>query len=299
MDIFLTGAAGFIGGSVAIRLIEARHRVRGLVRTSEKAELLAKHGVEPVVGTLEDVGLLMREAREADGVINAANADHSPSVHALITALQGTGKPFVHTSGSSVIGDDARGNRVAETIFDEDTPFVVPPGKQHRRDIDLMVLRAADNGVRSAVICPSNIYGTGHGVNPRSVQIPFLADNAREQGFVQIIGRGVNRWSNVHIDDVAELYLLALAKAPAGAFYFAENGEASFGEIGDAIAARLGLGPVKSLPAELAAEKWGEGRAYYSFGSNSRVRAKRARRELGWTPRHTSVTSWILSEMPV
>ena len=124
-------------------------------------------------------------------------------------------------------------------------------------------------------------------------------NNARDHGGVQIIGQGLNRWSNVHIDDVADLYLLALEKAPAGAFYFAENGEASFAEIGAAIATRLGLGPVQSLPAEAAAEKWGESKAYYTFGSNSRVRAKRARRDLGWTPRHTSVISWILSEMVV
>jgi nucleoside-diphosphate-sugar epimerase len=299
MDIFLTGATGYIGGTVAIRLIEAGHSVRGLVRTAGKAELLARHGIEPVVGTLDDARLLTREARKADGVINTANADHLSSVRALISALTGSGKPLLHTSGSSVIGDDARGNRVAEAIFDEDTPFVVPSAKQDRRDIDLMVLRASESGVRSAVICPSNIYGIARGLNPHSVQIPFLANNARKHGFVQVVGRGVNRWSNVHIDDLADLYLLVLTKAPAGAFYFAENGEASFGEIGDAIAARLGLGPVQSLPAELAAEKWGDSRAYYSFGSNSRVRAKRARRELGWTPRHTSVISWILSEMPV
>lgn len=299
MHIFLTGATGYIGGTVAIRLIEAGHSVRGLVRTSGKAELLARRGIEPVVGTLDDAGLLTREAREADGVINTADADHASSVRALISALTGSGKSLLHTSGSSVIGDDARGNRVAEAIFDEDTPFVVPSAKQDRRDIDLMVLRAAENGVRSAVICPTNIYGTGRGLNPHSVQIPFLANNARKHGFVQVVGRGVNRWSNVHIDDLADLYLLVLTKAPAGAFYFAENGEASFGEIGDAIAKRLGLGPVQSLPAESAAEKWGDSRAYYSFGSNSRVRAKRARRELGWTPRHTSVISWILSEMPV
>src|SRR5215475_4182174 len=299
MDIFLTGATGYIGGTVAIRLTEAGHRVRGLVRTSGKAGLLARQGIEPVVGTLDDAGLLTREARAADGVINTANADHLSSAQALISALTGSGKPLLHTSGSSVIGDDARGNRVAEAIFDEDTPFVVPSAKQDRRDIDLMVLRAAESGVRSAVICPTNIYGTGRGQNPHSVQIPFLANNARKHGFVQVVGQGVNRWSNVHIDDLADLYLLVLTKAPAGAFYFAENGEASFGEIGDAIAARLSLGSVQSLPAELAAEQWGDSRAYYSFGSNSRVRAKRARRELGWTPRHTSVISWILFEMPV
>jgi nucleoside-diphosphate-sugar epimerase len=299
VNIFLTGATGYIGGTVAARLISAGHRVRGLVRNSEKAGLLRNFGIEPVPGSLDDADLLTREARQADGVVNTANSDHMPSVRAFVAALAGSGKQLVHTSGSSVIGDDARGNRVSEAIFDEDTPFVVAPAKQPRRDIDLMVLGAARSGVRSAVICPTIIYGIGRGANPQSVQIPFLADNARRHGFVQVVGQGVNRWSTVHIDDLAELYLLVLEKAPAGAFYFAENGETSFGEIGEAIAARLGLGPVQSLPAESAAEKWGESRAYYSFGSNSRVRAKRARRELGWAPRHASVISWILSELPV
>jgi nucleoside-diphosphate-sugar epimerase len=299
VNIFLTGATGYIGGTVAARLISAGHGVRGLVRNSEKAGLLKKFGIEPVLGSLDDAELLAREARKADGVVNTANSDHMPSVRAFVAALAGSGKPLVHTSGSSVIGDDARGNRISEAIFDEDTPFVVAPAKQPRRDIDLMVLGAAGSGVRSAVICPTNIYGIGRGANPNGVQIPFLADNARKHGFVQVVGQGVNRWSNVHIDDVAELFLLVLEKAPAGAFYFAENGEVSFGEIGAAIARRLGLGPVQSLPAESAAEQWGESRAYYSFGSNSRVRAKRARRELGWAPRHASVISWILSEMPV
>jgi nucleoside-diphosphate-sugar epimerase len=169
--------------------------------------------------------------------------------------------------------------------------------KQPRRDIDLMVLGAAKRGVRSAVICPSNIYGIGRGLKPDSVQIPFLAANARQQGVVQIVGAGLNVWSNVHLDDVVDLYLLALAKAPAGAFYFAENGEASFGEIGAAIASRLGLPGVESLPPEMAAQRWGEAKAYFSLGSNSRVRATRARRELGWSPRHSSVLDWIAEEL--
>jgi nucleoside-diphosphate-sugar epimerase len=299
MNLFLTGAAGYIGGSVASALVGAGHRVRGLVRTGDKGERVAAVGIDPVVGTLDDVDLLTDEAGKADGVVSAASADHAASVLALIAALQESGKPLLHTSGSSVIGDFARGNRVSEAIFDEDTPFVVEPAKQARRELDLAVLRSAEVGVRSVVICPSNIYGVGRGLNPRSVQIPFLVDNARDQGVVQIVGRGANRWSNVHIDDVVDLFLLALQKAPAGAFYFVENGEASFKEIGDAIAKRLRLGPVESVRAELAAEKWGEAMAYYSLGSNSRVRAKRARRELGWTPSHTSAVSWILSEMPL
>ncbi|MET0226927.1 MAG: hypothetical protein ABW187_10830, partial [Dokdonella sp.] len=102
-----------------------------------------------------------------------------------------------------------------------------------------------------------------------------------------------------HIEDVVALYRLALANAPAGAFYFVENGEASYAELGAAIATRLGLGPVESWTVAQAAQVWGEGHARYSFGSNSRVRGRRARRELGWAPRHDSVTRWIETEMPL
>ena len=299
MKIFITGASGFVGGTVARRLLDAGHSVRGLVRDAGKAEQLKALGIEPVLGSLEDSDLLVREARSADGVINAADSDHLPAIEALVEGLRGSDKPLLHTSGSSVIGDDARGNRLSESIFDEDTPFVVEAAKQPRRDIDLRVLDAANEGIRAVVLCPSNIYGSGTGLNPRSVQIPFLVDQARETNVVRIVGQGVNRWSNVHIEDVVELYLLALHKAPAGAFYFIENGEASFAEIGGAIARRLKLGPVQSWTAEEAAERWGKRHAYYTLGSNSRVRAKRARKELGWAPRHTSALTWIAEEMPL
>jgi nucleoside-diphosphate-sugar epimerase len=296
---FLTGATGYIGGSVAAALVKSGHRVRGLVRSKDNAARLSERGMTPVLGDLDETDLLMSEARASDGVINSANSDHFGAAQALIAALEGSNKPLVHTSGSSIVGDDARGMSCSETIFDEDTPLLVHPMKQARRDIDLMVLKAAERGVRSAVICPSLIYGQGQGVNRKSVQIPFLVEEARKRGLVQIVGAGLNTWSNVHIDDVVDLYLRALSGAPAGAFYFAANGEASFLEIGTALAKRLGLAGVEALPVETAAERWGEARAYFTFGSNSRVRAIRARRELGWAPRHSSVTDWISTEMTI
>lgn len=299
MKLFITGAAGYIGGSIAARLVAQGHTVRGLLRDEAKAPALFACGIEPVIGSLDDEDVLAREAREADGVVNTANADHLASLQVMIAALEGSGKPLVHTSGSSVIGDDARGNWLSQSIFDEDTPFVVEPAKQARHALNGTVLAAAARGVRSVVVCPTLIYGVGTGLNPHSIQIPFLVEQARTHGAVRVVGKGLNRWSTVHIDDLADLYLLALEKAPAGSFYFAENGEASFAAIGEAIAARLGMGPPESWPAESAAQQWGEARAYYTYGSNSRVRAKRARTELGWSPRHTSATSWITTEMPV
>ncbi|MEA2805679.1 MAG: hypothetical protein QOE49_5774 [Rhodospirillaceae bacterium] len=299
MSIFITGAAGFIGGTVAHRLIAAGYAVRGLVRDREKAKRLEAMGIEPVTGDLDDHDLLVEEARRSDGAIHTADSDHRGAIEALIEGLKGSDKPLLHTSGSSVIGNDSRGSSLAETAYDEDTPMVVVPAKQWRRDVELRVLAAASEGIRTVVICPTNIYGSGTGLNPSSVQVPFLVDQARESGVVLIVGTGVNRWSNVHIEDVAELYLLALQKAPAGAFYFVESGEASFAEIGKAVARRMKLGPVQSWSPEEAAKRWGERHAYYTLGANSRVHAKRARRELDWKPRHTSILSWIEKEMPL
>lgn len=299
MNLFITGAGGYIGGSVAAALLASGHQVRGLTRNPRSAERLAATGIEPVLGELDDAALLAREARQSDGVINTANADHAVAVQALIAGLAESGKPLLHTSGSSVVGDNARGALPSTQIFDGYAPLVVNPAKQARRDIDLQVLGAARQGIRSAVICPSLIYGVGVGLNPHSVQIPFLAANARQRGTVEIVGAGANVWSNVHIDDVVSLYLLVLSKAPAGAFYFAENGEASFAELGAAIARRLGLPGVTPLPPEVAAQRWGEPKAYFSLGSNSRVRATRARSELGWSPRHSSVLDWVANELPI
>jgi nucleoside-diphosphate-sugar epimerase len=297
--IFITGASGYIGGSVAQKLVKIGHRVRGLVRSKENADSLSKLGVEPVIGDLNDVDLLIREASMSDGVINAASADHSESVQALIKGLGGSSKPFIHTSGSSIVGDDARGSQRTESIFDEYTPLVVQKLKQPRRNIDLMVLGTSASDVRSIVICPSLVYGVGRGLNPKSIQIPFLTENAQKQGVVQIVGAGLNTWSNIHIDDLVDLYVLALSKAPAGSFYFAENGEASFEQIGSAIATRLGFSNVEALNPDIAAQLWGVPRAYYSFGSNSRVRSVRAKQDLGWMPKNASAVDWILHEMPI
>jgi nucleoside-diphosphate-sugar epimerase len=299
MNLFITGATGFIGGSISSRLLAAGHKVRGLVRDKDKAAQLQALGVTPVLGTLDDAALLTAEAQRSDGVINAASSDHRAAVEAMLAGLKGSGKPFIHTSGSSVIGDDVQGNTLSERVFDEDTPLYVEPGKQARHAIDRMVLDAAKDGVRSIVLCNSMIYGTGSGMHAQSVQLPPLVEQAQASGIVRVVGKGVNRWSNVHIDDVVDLYLLALERAPAGSFYFVENGEASFAELGAAIAQRLGFGAVQSLPLDEATRIWGEGHARYSFGSNSRIRAVRARRELGWSPKHSSAEQWILHDMPL
>jgi nucleoside-diphosphate-sugar epimerase len=139
-------------------------------------------------------------------------------------------------------------------------------------------------------MCPSLIYGAGDAVNPVSIQIPRMIALAKKHGVVKHVGAGENIWSNVHIADLVDLYLLAVEKAPAGAFYYAENGENSMREAGEAISRMLGWGgKTEAMPMDEAIAEWGEGLANYTMGSNSRVRAKRARAELGWAPHRPSL----------
>ena len=294
MRIFLTGANGFIGGAVAVALTAAGHRVRGLVRSSEKAELVRAYGVETVIGSLDDGALLQAEARDADAVINAASSDHRGAVEALIAALSGTGKPFIHSSGTSIVADLALGEP-SERIFDETTPIEPLPERAARVEIDQLVLAA--NGIRSIVLCNTMIYGHALGPPAQSVQIPALVRQAKVSGTARYVGRGLNRWSNVHIADVAALYVLALAKSPAGTFMYVESGEEALGAIAEAIAARLGLGAPQPWSAAEAIAFWGRNLAVLSLGSNSRVRGEAAA-ALGWLPARRSVTQWIADELP-
>lgn len=284
MKVFVTGASGYIGGSVAAGLLASGHEVMGLVRSNERASEVQAQGIEPLRGTLDDADLIAAAARAADAVINAANAEHRGVVEAILTGLAGTDKPLLQTSGSSIVADRAAGEPT-DKIYDEETPVRPLPGRAARVALNDTVLAAARNGVRAVVLCPSLIYGPGRGVNASSIQIPWMIALANKHRVPRHIGRGENIWSHVHIDDLVDLYLLALAQAPAGAFYYVENGENSMRAACQAIGRMLGLGErTEPMTLEEAAVEWGEGAASYTMGSNSRVRAVRGRQELGWAP---------------
>lgn len=293
MRIFVTGASGFIGGSFAAEAVRRGHHVRGLVRSPEKAQACEKFGIVPVHGTLADHDLLASEASAAEAVVNAASSDDRFAIDAILKALSGTGKTLLHTSGSSIVADDANGEP-SDVIVEEDHLPTATREKAARVALDQAILTAVD--VRSIVLCNTLIFGDALGPDARSVQLPLLIDFARENGNAVYIGRGLNRWSTVHIADVVELYLLALERAPAGTFAFVESGEASFKQMAWSIAKGLGLGNPVSMTLEAAEIRWGRARARYSLASNSRVRSVCAPL-LGWVPTSTSVHQWIADHL--
>lgn len=292
MKIFLTGATGYIGGSVAAKLVALGHDVSGLTRSAEQAGALTARGITPVVGSLDDAELLAGAARAADAVIHAANADHWGAVVTLVTALEGSGKTLIHTSGSAIVADGADGEAPSRPPLTEDDAFVPQPFRRGRVDMNRYVRQAAiEKAVRAIVICPAMIYGTGRGLQPHSDQIPKLIGLSRQLGKGAYVGKGLSRYSNVHIDDLVDLFVLALETAPGGSFFFAENGSASFKEIAGMIAATFGLDGTLSLPVEEISRAYGEA-GRLGAAANSLVRAANGRR-LGWSPTAPTLETWL------
>jgi nucleoside-diphosphate-sugar epimerase len=293
MKVFLTGATGYIGGSVAGKLVAAGLEVSGLVRSEAKIPLLKVRGIEPVVGVLDDCEILTKAARAADAVIHAASADHSGSVVTLVTAIERSGKLLIHTSGSSIVADHADGECASPAPLTEDDSFDPVPYRRARVDMNRYVRQAAiEKGIRSVVVCPTMIYGPGRGIQPDSDQLPKLIALSRQVGAGVYFGKGLNRYSNVHIDDLVDLYLLVMEKASGGSFFFAENGNSSFKELAEMISSMLGFGGrTVSRPVAELIRQYGEA-TRLGVESNSLVVAANARR-LGWSPKAPALAEYL------
>ena len=72
MNIFLTGATGYLGGAIARALTAAGHNVTGLARSATSARKMQAAWVVPHSGSLADAASLAAGTRSADAVIHTA-----------------------------------------------------------------------------------------------------------------------------------------------------------------------------------------------------------------------------------
>ena len=234
MRVFVGGASGYIGSAVARSLKRRGHHVLGSARNDATAEKLKAAGVEPVRADLSDAASFGRAARTADAVIQAASTSdaHSPDYEpraaaAILEAIAGTEKTFIVTSGLWVYGP------TGDIPATEETPPRPFSMVSWRPPLEQAVLHAAK--IRGIVIRPGWVCGRGGGTPGVWVA------SARTQRKVAVPGDGKSRWSPVHVDNLGELYTLALEKAPAGSIYNGTSGEViTTGDIGRIIARRHG-----------------------------------------------------------
>jgi nucleoside-diphosphate-sugar epimerase len=290
MRIFLTGATGFIGEAIVRELRAAGHQVLGLARSEAAADTLARWGVEAHWGELSDTDSLAAGARACDGVIHtafmhdwatttreAAGETDRRTVEALVGALEGSGKPLVVTSVTSLLAPGQNGT-------EEDAPV---SAANPRAASEAAALAAAGRGVRVSVVrLPPSVHGAGdHGF------VPMLIGIARRTGTSAFVGDGANRWPAVHRLDAARLFRLALEKAAPGARL---HGVAEAGIPMRAIAQTIGTGlgvPVRGL-AEDEARTHFDWFAHFVAIDNPTSSAL-TREALGWRPLETGLLADI------
>ncbi|MBI4231836.1 NAD-dependent epimerase/dehydratase family protein [Candidatus Peregrinibacteria bacterium] len=289
MNIFLTGATGYIGSAVAEKLKADGHHIIGLARSKESSIRLQEMGIEVHTGDLCDSESIIAGVSKSDGVIHTAAAKGSDrerldkiAVKAILKGLDGYGKTFIYTSGSMIYGD------TGDVIVDEDSPLRSNPIMEWRIPVEEDVLASVKRNIRSIIIRPVTVYGgRGNRILPKLVKL------ARENGAAKYIDNGDIRWTTIHLGDLAELYFLALEKAQGGTLFNASsNHSMTTKEFAEAIAKAAGIpGKVTSWTFEDAKHTLG---AFANrLNMNLQLSSAKATKLLGWTSKQHSILDEI------
>ncbi|KAF9042759.1 NAD(P)-binding protein [Hymenopellis radicata] len=314
LNILLTGATGFVGGTTLATLLTRGGDVQitCLVRGQERAATIEKKfpGVRAIVADLDDINVVKEAASNADVILHTANADHPKGAQALVDGLEEhytkTGKKgvLIHSSGTGALADDARGQYASDKIYEDlDCADIraIPITYVHRAT-DTVVTSATERGIiRGYVVMPPLIYGRGTGPYSRtSVQLPALIRGALKYGRSPYIGQGLGMWNGVHVQDLVDLYIIIMEdalsespKAPTGdeGYYLCATDTYQWKELAVEIGKRLYAKGVIDTPEPYSVTdakeeldifgRWSE----FAYASNSRSKAGKAY-QLGWKPKH-------------
>jgi nucleoside-diphosphate-sugar epimerase len=286
MRILVCGHELGLGFLIARRLVAEGHQVNVLTRSEDLIPNLKKNGLNPVLGEITDddpQSLL----RKADAVIDAAFPFTFPKrrVHIarlrpvlLRNALKSSGRLLIVTSHAGILGDTgpipARESARAHPLRGFNWALRLEKELSIKLKLRVLVIRPA-----------WFIHGPGRnlGIEPLNNWIPISWRFRRGT----YIGSGENRYSAVHIEDLAELYCLTLNKAQSSRVLHAAGENFQTKEVAFSIHRAMKLkGEPKGIPLEQARRLTPVADA---LTKSHAISAHYAKSAFGWTPSRSSI----------
>lgn len=291
MQVFLTGATGYIGSAVLDAMIKGGHRITVLARDPEKAERLLAMGATPIIGEIGMPKTYVEAVKAVDAVVHAA-MESSPRgiakdrealeliLRVQTEAGQADGRPrvFIYTSSAWVLGRTVK-------AADEDAPLDPPSHVDWRPAHEDLVRSASSALLRTVVVRPGIVYGGGRGI------VSDLIKDALN-GLIRVVGPGKNRWTCIYDHDLGELYVRVLeSPSAAGIIHATDEADERVEDIVEAIAAQVPQRPdIRHMPMTEARKKLG---AYAdALALDQKVRSSKAR-EIGWVPTQTGIVNSV------
>jgi nucleoside-diphosphate-sugar epimerase len=278
MKIVVIGATGYLGSAISAALAGAGHHV---VRTGRNPVPDTGEGAVHAVDLADPASLHRVVTSDVDAVVHAGAPLGDWSADADVVAdLLGRLREdaaFVYVSGAWVLGPSS-------TPLDEQAPPRPIAIVKGREEVEELVLESPGRGI---VIRPGIVHGAGAG-------IPALMTAwAAESGHGRYVAAGgdVPTWASVHVDDLADLAVLAVTGARAGDVLHGVAEEAvPLHEVAEAAdLAAGGTGVAGPWPLDEAAATLGPDFAG-ALGTGQHLVSRRAA-ELGWAPRRPGLVS--------
>jgi nucleoside-diphosphate-sugar epimerase len=303
MKIFVAGATGALGRLLVPRLVADGHAVTGMTRSSSKLDAIRSMGAAEAVADALDADAV-REAvavaqpdvivhqltalgdalgsRSYTKMMEPTNTLRIEGTDHLLAAARAAGvRGFV---AQSYAGSGMPYARFGGPVKTEDDPVDSSPPADMRAAID--ALRHLEDAVTGAdwtdgiVLRYGGFYGPGTSMSPGGEHFELVRKRR-----MPVIGSGAGIWSFIHIEDAADATVAAIDLGRPGIYNIVDDEPAPVAAWLPAAAAAMDARPPRHLPRWLGRLIAGEGFTVMMTEVRGASNAK-AKRELGWTPRH-------------
>lgn len=291
--VLVTGGAGYVGAVLIPKLLDRGYRVRVIDLFLFGENALPRHpALERIRGDIRDQVLLRQVLPGNDAVIHLACISNDPSFELnpglsksinydafepLVAISKQNGvKRFVYASTSSVYGVSDKEN------VTEDHPLVpLTDYNRYKGLCEPILLRYQTDDFTTVIVRPATICG----YSPRlrlDLTVNILTNLAVNRRKITIFG-GTQRRPNLHIEDMADLYLELLTMPSdmiAGRTFNAGYENHTVAELGRMVYDTVLREMPHLAPIEVATSPSNDLRSYH-------ISSEKIARELGWRPKRT------------